>query len=272
MSSRAAHGTSQVCQSLLSSLRPLTVTSYRRIAKRPRDRHSSSNPHPASATANRNSRSHSPSHQKPQKRRNTMNSRDAAYDEMMALIVENSVAEAAGPTSAQSPPSPINGSVNGQADGDEQLPSPATSKKKRKRTSEDALVCLSPISYFCNSPNTDRSASIKRTRSASTTSDRPIMSKPPHEDTPAPTPKSISMPAPPVPPPKSSSSRNRRGGGRSRPSAQAQDAASVDGDEGEKPYRLYLNSYSLSPCLYTYIYRWWCSGARAEQPTVRGSF
>jgi len=70
-------------------------------------------------------------------------------------------------------------------------------------------------------------------RSASTTSDRPTMSKPPHEDTPAPTPKSISMPAPPVPPPKSSSSRNRRGGGgRSRPSAQAQDAASVDGDEG----------------------------------------
>ena len=36
------------------------------------------------------------------------------------------------------------------------------------------------------------------------------MSKPPHEDTPAPMPKSISMPAPPVPPPKSSSSCNRR--------------------------------------------------------------
>jgi len=61
-----------------------------------------------------------------------MNSRDAAYDEMMALIVENSAAEAAVTTSAQSPPSPINGSVNGQADGDEQIPSPAT-KKKRKR-------------------------------------------------------------------------------------------------------------------------------------------
>jgi hypothetical protein len=165
-----------------------------------------------------------------------MNSRDAAYDELMALIVENSVADVAGATSAQSPPSPINGSVNGQADGDEQLPSPATAKKKRKRASEDALVCLSPFRIFV-SPNPDRSASIKRTRSASTTSDRPTMSKPPHEDTPAPTPKSISMPAPPVPPPKSSSSRNRRGGGgRSRPSAQAQDAASVDGDEGERPY------------------------------------
>ncbi|KAH9167545.1 hypothetical protein EDB89DRAFT_1967822 [Lactarius sanguifluus] len=185
----------------------------KRLAKRPRDRHSSSNSHPVAAPANRNSRSHSPSHQKPQKRRNTMNSRDAAYDEMMALIVEHSAVEAGVATSTQSPPSPINGSVNGQADGDEQLPSPATAKKKRKRASEDA-------------------ASIKRTRSASTTSDRPTLPKPPHEETPAPTPKSISMPAPPVPPPKSSSSRSRRGGGgRSRPSAQAQDTASVDGDE-----------------------------------------
>ena len=57
-------------------------------------------------------------------------------------------AEAVRATSAQSPPSPINRSINGQADSDEQLPSPATSKKKQKRTSEDTLVCLSPISYF----------------------------------------------------------------------------------------------------------------------------
>ena len=78
------------------------------------------------------------------------------------------------------------------------------------------------------------SASIKRTRSASTTSDRPALPKPQQEDTPAPTPKSISMPAPPVPPPKTSAPRNRRGGGgRSRPSTQTQDAASVDGMEGE---------------------------------------
>ncbi len=78
-----------------------------------------------------------------------MNSRDAAYDEMMALIVEHSAAEAGVATSAQSPTSPLNGSVNGQADGDEQIPSPATAKKKRKRTSEDALVCLSSIPYLC---------------------------------------------------------------------------------------------------------------------------
>ncbi|KAI0245580.1 hypothetical protein BJV78DRAFT_1261820 [Lactifluus subvellereus] len=189
----------------------LHVELLKRLAKRPRDRLPSSNSNSNATSANRKSRSHSPTHQKPQKRRNTMNSRDAAaYDEMMALLVEHSAAEAA---AAQSPHSPVNGSVNGQADGDEQVPSPITMKKKRKRGSEDAV-------------------SIKRTRSASTTSDRPAIPKAPHEETPAPTPKSISMPAPPVPPPKSSAPRNRRGGGgRSRPSTQAQDAASMDGDE-----------------------------------------
>ncbi|KAI0267116.1 hypothetical protein BC834DRAFT_1026622 [Gloeopeniophorella convolvens] len=191
------------------------VELLRKLAKRPRDRHPSSNSHPTSATANRASRSHSPSHQKSQKRRNTMNSRDAAYDlEMMARAVETSTAEATVSTT-QPPQSPINGSVNGQADGDEQATSPVIGKKKRKRASEDAV-------------------STKRTRSASTTSDRPVAPKPPREETPAaPTPKSISMPAPPVPPPKPTPApRNRRGGGgRSRPAAQAQDAASVDGDE-----------------------------------------
>jgi hypothetical protein len=165
-----------------------------------------------------------------------MNSRDAAaYDEMMALLVEHTAAEAAAVGSVQSPASPVNGSVNGVADGDEQAPSPVTAKKKRKRGSEDASVGLTFIHLdwvadlfaIC-------SVSIKRTRSASTTSDHPAIPKAPHEETPAPTPKSISMPAPPVPPPKTSASRNRRGGGgRSRPSTQAQDAASIDGDEGE---------------------------------------
>ena len=159
-------------RSSLSSLRPPIVTPYRRLAKRPRDRHSSSTSHPPSVSANRNSRSHSPSHQKPQKRRNTMNSRDAAYDDaMMALIVENSAAEAAGVTSAQSPPSPINGSVNGQADGDEQLPSPATAKRKRKRASEDASVCLSPISYFV----THRIPTVARQSNAHDPRRRPLI-------------------------------------------------------------------------------------------------
>ena len=126
----------------------------RRLAKRPRDRHPSTNSHPNTTSANRKSRSHSPTHQKPQKRRNTMNSRDAAYDEleMMALLVD-SAAEAAAAVAVQSSPSPINGSVNGLADVDEQAPSPATAKKKRKRGSEDAfvtsiLVCLASLNLL----------------------------------------------------------------------------------------------------------------------------
>ena len=70
-----------------------------------------------------------------------MNSRDAAYDEleMMALLVD-STAEASATVVVQSSPSPVNGSVNGLADIDEQAPSSATVKKKRKRGSEDAFV------------------------------------------------------------------------------------------------------------------------------------
>ena len=71
-----------------------------------------------------------------------MNSRDAAaYDEMMALIVERSAVEAAAAVVVHSP-SPVNGSINGQADLDERAPSPAAAKKKRKRGSEDAFVCF----------------------------------------------------------------------------------------------------------------------------------
>lgn len=72
-----------------------------------------------------------------------MNSRDAAYDEleMMALLAD-SAAEAAAGVAVQSSPSPINGSVNGLADVDDQVPSPAIAKKKRKRGSEDASVAL----------------------------------------------------------------------------------------------------------------------------------
>lgn len=74
-----------------------------------------------------------------------MNSRDAAYDEleMMALLAD-SAAEAAAGVAVQSSPSPVNGSVNGLADVDEQ-PCPATAKKKRKRGSEDAFVTLNLV-------------------------------------------------------------------------------------------------------------------------------
>lgn len=77
-----------------------------------------------------------------------MNSRDAAaYDEMMALLVEHSAAEAAAAVAAQSPTSPVNGSVNGLADVDEQAPSPAIAKKKRKRGSEDAFVTITLVLF-----------------------------------------------------------------------------------------------------------------------------
>jgi hypothetical protein len=75
-----------------------------------------------------------------------MNSRDAAYDEMeMMALLADSAAEAAVGVAVQSSPSPINGSVNGLADVDEQAPSPAIAKKKRKRGSEDAFVTLTLI-------------------------------------------------------------------------------------------------------------------------------
>ena len=150
MPTRSPCGTYQVCRSsldLISLIDDRSQRLSRRLLKRPRDRNSSSNSHPNSTSANRKSRSHSPSHQKPQKRRNTMNSRDAAaYDEMMALIVERSAVEAAAAVTLQSP-SPVNGSVIGQADLDERAPSPATAKKKRKRGSEDAFVSFILVVY-----------------------------------------------------------------------------------------------------------------------------
>jgi len=74
-----------------------------------------------------------------------MNSRDAAYDEMemMALLADSAAEAAAGVM--QSSPSPVNGSVNGLGDVDEQAPSPAIAKKKRKRGSEDAFVTLTLV-------------------------------------------------------------------------------------------------------------------------------
>ncbi len=77
-----------------------------------------------------------------------MNSRDAAYDEMeMMALLADSAAEAAAGAVVQSSPSPVNGSVNGLADVDEQAPGSATAKKKRKRGSEDAFVTLTVVLF-----------------------------------------------------------------------------------------------------------------------------
>ncbi|KAA1473912.1 hypothetical protein DENSPDRAFT_840451 [Dentipellis sp. KUC8613] len=181
----------------------------RRLAKRAR--HPSNSSHNTASVA-RASRSHSPSHLlKPAKRRNTMNSRDAAYDEtLMKEIMEATAAEA---TAANKAPSSVNGSVNGHGDVEEQAEAGTNSRRKRKRLEDDA-------------------ASVKRTRSASTTSDRPLPVNATREETPASVVAAKVTTTMPAPPPKTS--RNRRGGGR-KSAAQAQDLASVDGDEAAVP-------------------------------------
>ncbi|KAI0709567.1 hypothetical protein C8T65DRAFT_649163 [Cerioporus squamosus] len=183
-------------------------------------RHSSSHSHPPPTPtlphAPRNSRSHSPAVSKATKRRNTMNSRDAAYDEeKYQALIEASKADYGVKLDYDLPPrTPISavsahgGGLNGHIDPENDTDPPANAKKKRKRTDDDA-------------------ASMKRTRSASITSDRPPPSVLARDITPLNVPK-----GPPGPPSTASTVRTtnprKRTGGRK---SQAQDVASVDGDE-----------------------------------------
>jgi len=101
----------------------------RRLAKRPRQ--SSASSHKEPSTNPRVSRSHSPSYllKQPSKRRNTMNSRDAAFDESLKEIIEATAAEAAAvdgvPPEVTLTPPEIN-----------------DNKKKRKRGEEEMCVLL----------------------------------------------------------------------------------------------------------------------------------
>ncbi|KAF8161127.1 hypothetical protein B0H34DRAFT_746794 [Crassisporium funariophilum] len=148
----------------------------KKLVKRPRQPSANSRQDPS--TASRVSRSHSPSHllKQPSKRRNTMNSRDAAFDESLKEIIEATAAEAATiqNTSVSEVGAPL-------PDADDAIPS---SKKKRKRTEDDTT-------------------SKKRTRSASTVSDRQTGTAPPVD---VPLPEKL----PPQPP--KSSARHKRGG------------------------------------------------------------
>ncbi|RDX54850.1 hypothetical protein OH76DRAFT_844616 [Lentinus brumalis] len=178
--------------------------------------HSHPPPTPTLANALRNSRSHSPAVSKATKRRNTMNSRDAAYDEeKFQALIELSKADYGVqveydllPRTPISAVSGHGGGLNGLADLENDTEPPANPKKKRKRTDDDA-------------------ASMKRTRSASVTSDRPPPSVLARDITPLNVPK-----GPPGPPSTASTvrtgnPRKRTGGRKSQP----QDVASVDGDE-----------------------------------------
>ncbi|KAI9067292.1 hypothetical protein FKP32DRAFT_270410 [Trametes sanguinea] len=185
-------------------------------AKRARQSSARSHPPttPSVAHPSRNSRSHSPNVlMKAPKRRNTMNSRDAAYEESVQALIEATKTEAANfdlpprtPVSAVS----VNGSLNGNGHLDQDAESVTNPKRKRKRTDEDA-------------------ASVKRTRSASITSDRPPPSALARDATPHSTAKT------PVPAPSSTSGASRTANARNKRNAsrknQAQDLASVDGDE-----------------------------------------
>ncbi|TBU42935.1 hypothetical protein BD309DRAFT_865266 [Dichomitus squalens] len=165
---------------------------------------------PLVANVPRNSRSHSPAVHKTTKRRNTMNSRDAAYDEetLQALIDLPKTEYDLPPRTPISAVS-ANGGLNGHAEPEHEIEMQVNHKKKRKRSDDDA-------------------ASVKRTRSASVTSDRPPPSVLARDATPLSVSKGPAGPSSGAPAPRAPNGRNKRAGGRK---GQGQDVASVDGEE-----------------------------------------
>ena len=116
---------------LCSYRQPLDPTFSRRLAKKGRE----SSTHSRNTTS-RLSRSHSPSHlSKPPKRRNTMNSRDAAFAEDFNEVIKATAAEAAAATDPQKP------GVNGCISGPSEVPDDdSNGRKKRKRGEDDGCV------------------------------------------------------------------------------------------------------------------------------------
>ena len=118
--------------------------SHRKYAKRARQSSAASHHNVNS----RSSRSHSPTYllKQPAKRRNTMNSRDAAYDESLAAIIEASAAEAkaalAAAAAQEAALSPVatksEPSSNGHLDADGETETVGGGRRKRKRTDDDA--------------------------------------------------------------------------------------------------------------------------------------
>ncbi|KAH7926723.1 hypothetical protein BV22DRAFT_1194161 [Leucogyrophana mollusca] len=195
---------------------------FKRLSKKARQS-STNSQHASAAAASRLSRSHSPSHLlKPPKRRNTMNSRDAAFDESLKELIEATAAEAA------TVPEPTNEDANG-ANGAVVAPEPLeppqedadaeiNGRKKRKRTEDDSVP-------------------KKRTRSASSASDHtaaPAPPLPPPEEPPASAVKRSSAPGMAAKP---SASRNRRGGGSRKTATVTQEPVvlAVEGDEVPGP-------------------------------------
>ncbi|KAG5648481.1 hypothetical protein DXG03_003092 [Asterophora parasitica] len=183
---------------------------FKKRSKRPRQSSANSHHNPASALS-RVSRSRSPSTllKQPYKRRNTMNSRDAAFDESLKEIIEATAAEAAAAHDSVSVTS--GGHREGQQAPDEEMDQGPGNRKKRKRAEDDP-------------------APKKRTRSASTVSDRPG-SVAVRDDTPVQNKGSV-----PVAPPSKPARSNKRGGRKAAPAALVVDTLSaIDGDEAAVP-------------------------------------
>ncbi|TDL25956.1 hypothetical protein BD410DRAFT_895425 [Rickenella mellea] len=166
--------------------------------------------HTAQRATSRSSRSHSPSHlQKASKRRNTMNSRDAAYEESLREIMGTSAAEVAGFDGDVKDPNIIP-NFNEEFI-DEPVDVGPGGRRKRKRVDDDAHV---------NKRKRSASSAFEHTAVASSGAMVPELS---------PAGGSINTSLlPPPPPAKSSGNRVRRGNSRKT----APESVTGDGDEG----------------------------------------
>ncbi|KAH7914154.1 hypothetical protein BJ138DRAFT_1080223 [Hygrophoropsis aurantiaca] len=198
---------------------------FKRLSKKARQS-STNSQHTSAAAASRLSRSHSPSHLlKPPKRRNTMNSRDAAFDESLKELMEATAAEAATvPESTNGDTTAIEGMSIEVQSLQEEVETELSGRKKRKRTEDESIP-------------------KKRTRSTSSASDHPIAAPPIAPAVP------LAPPPPPEEPPASSSkrnvglgnitksvgSRNRRSGGRKSAVTPQESMMPGEGDEVPGP-------------------------------------
>jgi hypothetical protein len=106
-----------------------------------------------------------------------MNSRDAAYDESVKTLIEITAAEAASVGAGPSH-TPVNErDPEAEDEGDPGL----SNRRKRKRTDDDRCVEFSAVLAKINI-SFPASISVKRTRSGSATSERPIMSNMTRDD------------------------------------------------------------------------------------------
>lgn len=159
-------------------------------------------------TASRISRSRSPAHvfKRPSGRRNTMNSRDAAFDESLKEIIEATAAEAAAAQESTVQQQPQTNGV--QPEAEEDVEAGSNNRKKRKRTEDDAT-------------------SKKRTRSASSASDQ---QPPPIPRPPTPPLKMAPQSTAPIVKPNARTKRNAR---KIVPAADT--PAPLDGDDTTQP-------------------------------------